>query len=194
MRRKEESPGLHPLERTTAERLGQIVEAAERAAEAVIDDAEAEARRYLDDARARADRLVAERVQEAGELTDSLIARAEEIRRQAEALVDALEEARSRLAGEAEGEEPASPPRTSRSHLSAVTPVARPRLVADDSEREEPLAASAAPNGTPAAARLLATQMAISGSSRQEIELRLRNGFEIEDTAAILDAILGPED
>jgi hypothetical protein len=45
-----------------------------------------------------------------------------------------------------------------------------------------------------AAARLLATQMAVSGSSRMEIEMRLRSGFEIEDTSEILDAILGPED
>jgi hypothetical protein len=36
--------------------------------------------------------------------------------------------------------------------------------------------------------------MAVSGSSREEIEMLLRSGFEIEDTAAILDAILGPED
>ena len=48
--------------------------------------------------------------------------------------------------------------------------------------------------GSAAGARLLATQMAVSGSSREEIEVRLRNGFEIEDTAAILDAILGPEE
>ena len=46
---------------------------------------------------------------------------------------------------------------------------------------------------TPAGARLLATQMAVSGSSRLEIEERLRNGFAIKDTRAILDAILGPE-
>ena len=45
-----------------------------------------------------------------------------------------------------------------------------------------------------AGARLLATQMAVSGTSREEIETRLRNGFEIEDTDAILDAILGPEE
>ena len=45
-----------------------------------------------------------------------------------------------------------------------------------------------------AAARLLATQMAVSGASRQEIEMRLRNGFHIEDTGEILDAILGPEE
>jgi cell division septum initiation protein DivIVA len=45
-----------------------------------------------------------------------------------------------------------------------------------------------------AGARLLATQMAVSGAGREEIEERLRNGFEIEDTAEILDAILGPEE
>jgi hypothetical protein len=47
---------------------------------------------------------------------------------------------------------------------------------------------------TAAGARLLATQMAVSGSSRTEIEERLRGGFELEDTSEILDAILGPED
>jgi vacuolar-type H+-ATPase subunit H len=47
---------------------------------------------------------------------------------------------------------------------------------------------------TSAGARLLATQMAVSGAGREEIEARLRSGFEIEDTSEILDAILGPED
>jgi len=45
-----------------------------------------------------------------------------------------------------------------------------------------------------AGARLLATQMAVSGADRKEIEARLRRGFEIEDTSEILDAILGPEE
>jgi cell division septum initiation protein DivIVA len=45
-----------------------------------------------------------------------------------------------------------------------------------------------------AGARLLATQMAVSGAERAEIEARLRSGFEIDDTSAILDAILGPEE
>ena len=36
--------------------------------------------------------------------------------------------------------------------------------------------------------------MAVSGASREEIEQRLRSGFEIEDTSEILDAILGPEE
>jgi hypothetical protein len=47
---------------------------------------------------------------------------------------------------------------------------------------------------TSAGARLLATQMAISGADREEIAERLRNGFDIEDTGEILEAILGPEE
>lgn len=45
-----------------------------------------------------------------------------------------------------------------------------------------------------AGARLLATQMAVSGAEREEIEERLRSGFEIDDAGEILDAILGPEE
>lgn len=44
-----------------------------------------------------------------------------------------------------------------------------------------------------AGARLLATQMAVSGAGRQEIEARLRAAFGIDDPGEILDAILGPE-
>ncbi len=50
------------------------------------------------------------------------------------------------------------------------------------------------PRANSAGARLLATQMAVSGSDRGEIEQRLRSGFEIEDAGEILDAILGPEE
>jgi hypothetical protein len=59
----------------------------------------------------------------------------------------------------------------------------------------ESLPDAAAPDpGGSAGARLLATQMAVSGSSREEIEQRLRSGFDVEDAAEILDAILGPEE
>jgi hypothetical protein len=49
--------------------------------------------------------------------------------------------------------------------------------------------------GTPPSdgARLLATQMAVAGSSRAEIEGRLRNEFGIHDAGPMLDAILGRE-
>jgi hypothetical protein len=41
-------------------------------------------------------------------------------------------------------------------------------------------------------ARLLAAQMAVAGSSRQDIEARLREEFGIQDASPILDGILGP--
>ena len=63
-----------------------------------------------------------------------------------------------------------------------------------DQRSHAPTAAGSGPRSGSAGARLLATQMAVSGNSREEIEARLRSGFEIEDASGILDAILGPED
>jgi hypothetical protein len=75
------------------------------------------------------------------------------------------------------------PPAPSGSHLK---PVASP----PETEPGPVFAARASSAG----ARLLATQMAVSGSSRAEIEQRLRSGFDVEDANEILDAILGPEE
>jgi vacuolar-type H+-ATPase subunit H len=175
------------LRATTAERLEAIVEAAERAAEGVIDDAEAQARRYLAQARAQADRLAEERAAELADLVDSLLGQATTLRQEAERLQATLEEARSRI----EGDDPV--PRSERpdpaERLEERPEVPRLRAV----ERDEPTETDER-RADAAGARLLATQMAVSGSSREEIELKLRNGFQVEDTDAILDAILGPED
>ncbi len=182
------------LRATTAERLEAIVEAAERAAEGVIDDAEAQARRYLAQAQAEADRLSEDRGAELSDLIDTLLGQALSLRREAERLQATLEEARARIDGQpvpgvestpAEAEEP--------EELGEPEAPVAPRLRAVVFE-EAPLAESEARRSDAAGARLLATQMAISGSSREEITHRLRNGFEIEDTDAILDAILGPEE
>jgi cell division septum initiation protein DivIVA len=69
-------------------------------------------------------------------------------------------------------------------HLKSVEPVV---------EREDDVEPLASRRSGSAGARLLATQMAVSGSDRSEIEERLRIGFDIEDAGEILDAILGPE-
>jgi cell division septum initiation protein DivIVA len=188
--KRKNRPALpQPLATSTAERIGAIVEAAERAAVAVIDDAEKQAQHHLDAAQAEADRLVEERLGSLTALTDSLVAQAESIKAEAQQLVAQLEEATRRLAAgeelvaEDEEEDDAAPSRVS--HLSAVAPVENRGIGESEPERQR---------GTPAGARLLATQMAVSGSSREEIEARLRSGFDIEDTAAIIDAILGPEE
>jgi vacuolar-type H+-ATPase subunit H len=178
------------LRAATAERLEAIVEAAERAAEGVIDDAETQARKYLAQARAEADRAVEGRFSELSELIDSLLGQAISLRREAEGLQVTLEEAKSRI-------DPAESPNPKASEPEASpadpSPSEAPRLRAV----AEPEAPASLPEAKPvdaAGARLLATQMAVSGSSREEIESRLRNRFEIEDTTPILDAILGPEE
>ena len=175
------------LRTDTAERLEAIVEAAERAAEGVIDDAEAQARRYLAQARVEADRVAESRIGELSGLIDTLLGQAISLRQEAERLQQTLEAARVGV-GVEPGEGGAEPP--------APEAPSAPRLRAVDASEPAPdLAAepSSERRGDPAGARLLATQLAVSGSSREEIAERLRNGFEIEDTDAILDAILGPE-
>ncbi|HVD87186.1 MAG TPA: hypothetical protein VNB59_07230 [Solirubrobacterales bacterium] len=192
-RRKDPQARQRALRATTAERLEAIVEAAERAAESVIDDAEAQARHYLAETRARADREASQRISTLAEMTDSLLEEARALRRQAERLQATLEGAKARIDSEApsadlESEEQAGQAQVSKvAHLTPVAPPEEP--FSGHSEEPEPV-----PRRSAAGARLLATQMAVSGSSREEIEERLRNGFEVEDTAAILDAILGPED
>jgi hypothetical protein len=148
-----------------AQRLAVIVDAAERAALNVIDGAEKEAQRYLQEAQARADQIVAQQLREAADKLDG--GRGSDDDRAAPLLrpVDSPSEPGPEAVSDAEGPRPGGA-------LRAAEPPAR--------------------DGS-AAARLLATQMAVSGSSREEIEQRLRRGFEIEDTSEILDAILGPE-
>jgi hypothetical protein len=189
--RRKDNPEPPTPENSTAERLAAIVEAAERAAVTVIDDAEAQARRRLEQAQVEADRLVADRLASIAELTDSLVAQAAAIRDQSKQLLASLAEAKRRI--ETEGgidlgavEAPVEPLRAP--HLSAVEPVGETAAASPTELRP------GGGEGSAAGARLLATQMAVSGSSREEIEARLRNGFEIEDTASILDAILGPEE
>jgi len=183
------------LRADTAERLEAIVEAAERAAAGVIDDAEKQARRYLAQARAEAERASEGRIGELSELIDTLLGQTIALRQEAERLQATLEEARARIDGAEAAPLPAEPTEVPR--LRAVEPAEAPAEVPED--RDEPQAPESAPEeadrrrADASGARLLATQMAVSGSSREEIAQRLRNGFEIEDTDAILDAILGPE-
>jgi polyhydroxyalkanoate synthesis regulator phasin len=176
------------LQAETAERLEAIVEAAERAAQGVIDDAEAQARRYLAQARAEADRVAGSRVAGLSDLIDSLLSQARSLREEAERLQATLEEAKTWVdegrrsqQGGAEQAEEQLPPRLRA--VGAEEPDAPTLRRREDDKRTDA-----------AGARLLATQMAVEGSSREEIEQRLRSRFEVEDTDAILDAILGPED
>jgi vacuolar-type H+-ATPase subunit H len=191
-RRDDPSKKERSLRTDTAERLEAIVEAAERAAERVIDDAEAQARRYLAQARAEAERQTDDRAGELSQLIETLLGQAIALQRDAERLQVTLEVARDRVLSESGegGRKEVELPRIDRAPAPRLRAVDGPEAAGPEAPAE-PLAP--VPQSDPAGARLLATQLAVSGSSREEIAERLRNGFEIEDTDAILDAILGPE-
>jgi vacuolar-type H+-ATPase subunit H len=205
-------PSVEDLIGSTSERVQSVLDAAERAAAGIIEDAEAEAERHLAEARARAEQLVRERSRLAGALTDDLLERAAVIKEQSDQLIAALQRAieilEAELGTDAEAEagtaaaEQGAPDReaalaasrsaegsSGRAGLTAVPSSDAAGPTADRSQSSS----TAVPGGaeSPTAARLLATQMAVAGASREEIEHRLRAEFGIEDPAKILDVAIG---
>lgn len=140
-------------------------EAAERLAR-IVDAAERAAESVIDDAERQAQR----HIEEARERADRLVA--ERLRELADEL-------------EAGGRPTPAEPGDSNPDGERGAPHLRPLAGGPDEPR--------APRDVSAGARLLATQMAVSGASRAEIAQRLRAGFELDDTDEVLDAILGPE-
>jgi hypothetical protein len=217
----ESGPPLRESVSSAGERIQVIIEAAEKAAAGIIEDADAQARRYIDASRRRADSLAEERVRVMSDLTDTLVRQAEIVRRQSEELLEALDSARGELAsriGQELSEGSAPSPEVGAASAESVPRV--PHLQPVESERpglqaveSPPPQAVQAPAPPPApgsqqppvrpagqeeqappsdGARLLAAQMAVAGSSRDEIEARLRDEFGIQDAGPILDGILGP--
>jgi hypothetical protein len=185
---------------SATQRIHAIIDAAEKAAAGIIEDAEAQARRYLEESRRRSERFAEERAQELSEVTDSLIERAESVKRQSDELIAALGNARRQLedrvfddlgpVSPAEAPDVGETGRQPAPHLKPVDPVPAP---AEPTPAAGPEADSTLSGESSAPARLLATQMAVAGSSRAEIESRLRSEFGIEDVGGMLDAILGPK-
>jgi hypothetical protein len=149
-------------------RLHSAADAAERLA-AIVEAAEKAASAVIDEAEEQA----RQHVDEARERADRVVA--ERLRE----LADELDPAGR---GDEEGCRDPGPAEPRRRRLRPVRPAPEP---------DQPAGAR---RSASAGARLLATQMAISGASREEIEERLRHGFEIEDAGEILEAILGPEE
>jgi cell division septum initiation protein DivIVA len=176
---------IRPPVSSSAERIQVIVEAAERAAAGVIEDAEVQARRYLEEARRRADAIAEERAGELAEITGSLVSQAHELKRQSDELIAAIDRAKARIEERVLGELGAPSPDDAWEAPEAESRADAPHLT--------PVGEAAGDNASPpAGARLLATQMAVAGNSRGEIEARLRTEFGIDDAGPMLDGILGP--
>ena len=87
------SPNVQATMHQMTEQLQTVIDAAERAAEAIRHDAEEQARRHLAEAQRKADRMTAERVGLISELTDDLVRHAANVRDHSEQMVRALEDA-----------------------------------------------------------------------------------------------------
>jgi hypothetical protein len=184
-----------------ASRVQAIVQAAEREATAVHADletrrreAEAERRGYLEAARAQADAVGRQRLERLQELTTALTERAQECARQLDDLLSLMGEASSELARD----------HTLTEELLSSEPVLPSRgpgqeSVADSTGLDDPEgvgteAVSEGGGGTESdhdAARLAAVQMAVAGSTREEVERFLRDRFGLLEVDVILDDVFG---
>jgi hypothetical protein len=198
------------LRRSVSEATGQIqeiVDAAERVAEEIRAGAEADAAAYLEERRRDVDRVTEEHARQLAELADSLAGEVEavrqDVRRVTRALEDAIAKIRAMPAGLSTGEPPpaadegaepaavaASPPASEAERQGGPRPVAYPgRAVAQAASSAAANPASGSGSEEPL---LRATQMAVAGSERAEIEDALRREFGIADPGSIADQILGP--
>lgn len=171
----------------TVRRIEGILEEAERAASEIQAEAEAEASRYAEERRREADRLTEERLRLLSGLSSSLLDHARRISQQSEGMSRALEDAVAGREGAGDGQSAVSA-------VSGIEAAAPARAQSAEAGRWAGTSGGgvrreAAPVREEALLR--ATQMAVAGRSRAEIETALGVEFGIADPAAVLDQILG---
>ncbi len=168
------------------ERIQRIIEQAEIAADGIISQAENEAEQYVSEARGEADREAAEHARALAALSESLIAQAELLSRESQRLLATV----------------ARPEPESRNLVEIAGPdrFDDTEMVARAGTDEDPhavelleLQPEQIADRYSAGARLLAMQMAVSGSGRADIRVRLVDDFGIADPDRLLDSILGHE-
>ena len=175
--------GLGEVVANVGDRVQEILDTAERIAGEIRAEAEAAGDAYLYERRREAELAVEEGVREFTGLTHSVTARVETLQREASALVEALEDARRRLAALAQSVEPQPQP-TFRSSPPEAPPPAEPASADAETSNGDKI---------PEQAILRATQMAVAGIERTQIELMLRTEFGIRDPASVVDQMLRSE-
>jgi DivIVA domain-containing protein len=170
------------LSQQAGEQVKAIVQAAERGAQEIRDSADVEAREHVARVTVAADRLRARIEQMERDVTQVGIDLRANVERLHDDLV-ALQEGTGELAGVApEPESPAPEPAAEAEAQAAPEPEPPP-------EREPPPAPPEAPNGDAAAARIVALDMALSGTPRAETERYLAEHYDVPDRDALLDEV-----
>ena len=159
MRRQAAVPA--PLSAQAGEQVKAIVEAAERGAQEIRDAADAEAREHVAHVTAAADRL-RERIEQMERDMTQLVL---DLRSGAEGLRRDLGE------------------------LQAGTDALSRARGAQEPEPEPPTAAPAVEDGDSTAARIVALDMALSGTPREDTDQYLAENYDLPDRAALLDEV-----
>jgi DivIVA domain-containing protein len=186
MRRQAAAPA--PLSAQAGQQVKAIVGAAERGAQEIREAAQAEAREHVAHVTAAADRLRERIEQMERDMTQLVI----DLREGADRLrgdLDALQAGTDELstAGGAALAAPASAPAPPEPRAVAPTPDATP--AAPEPPAPEPAAAPEPRNGDSAAARIVALDMALSGTSREDTDRYLAENYDLPDRAALLDEV-----
>lgn len=187
-----DEPASKSAAATAADKVRDIVEAAERSATELEAAARAEADRIRGEAQRQTDAQI-ERIQAA---TDRLAARAAEIEGALDDLgervrgtIASLREDLRELRG-SESEPVAAEPEPEPAPAAEPVPAAEPPAAADPVP--EPASTRAPESGAAAVgegARVIALNMALNGSTREETGRYLAENFELDDPEALLDDV-----
>jgi DivIVA domain-containing protein len=189
LRRRAAAPA--PLSAQAGEQVQAIVEAAERGAQEIREAAQAEAREHVAHVTAAADRLrerIEQMERDMTQLVIDLREGADRLRGDLDALqagTDALSSARG-AAPAASAPAPVEPPPA---EPRAVAPTPEPPAAAPEPPAPEPAATPEPKNGDSAAARIVALDMALSGTSREDTDRYLAENYDLPDRAALLDEV-----
>ena len=188
LRRRAAAPA--PLSAQAGEQVTAIVEAAERGAQEIREAAEVQAREHVANVTAAADRLRERIEQMERDMTQLVI----DLREGADRLrgdLDALQAGTDALSS-ARGAAPAAPtptPTPPPAEPRAVAPTPESPAAAPEPPAPEPAATPEPKNGDSAAARIVALDMALSGTSREDTDRYLAENYDLSDRAALLDEV-----
>jgi ABC-type transporter Mla subunit MlaD len=172
-------------------RIEELIGAAERIAQEIRDDAKAAGDRYVDERRREANRITEEHAQAIVDLTNSLVEPVDKLRDHAHAVGMELAQAADRLR-----ELSATITGTARERVNLPSPrtddrAAMSRVLSRRSNDLEAAEGALSELDVSKEAVLRATQMAIVGSGRDEIEHVLRLEFKVAEPGAVVDEVLG---
>lgn len=148
-----------------SKRVEAVLAAAEEAASAILANARTQGRRQVEDLRERSIAEADKRLRVLASARDKLVEQAAAVSRRQEELIANFDAAIEAIRREAQA----------------------PWATAREAGVDQPSGTS---GGSTQGARILAIQMHVAGSSREEIERRLSEEFEIDDPSAILDEIV----